>query len=104
MSAQCRDVLRNPAVDSEDQRENQFGNSDGVFSRAIGDKDATRAGGFNINRVYTGAGPEHEGKSIGRLEGFSGDLFATDDKKIVRSDVIMQVLGGDAWLVCHIAA
>ena len=63
--AQRCDVVRNAAVEREDEPERQLGDGHGVAARAVRDVDAARGGGRDVDRVVAGAGANHQRQRAG---------------------------------------
>ena len=73
---QVRDVVRDPAVEREDQAERELGDGDRVLARAVRDVDAARRRGGDVDRVVAGAGTDDEREAPG-VQHRRGDLGAS---------------------------
>ncbi len=71
------------AVHAQHQGENQFRHGDGILAGAVGDEDAQRTGGFDIDGVDARAGAQDEREFVAGPEGLGSDLFAADDEDFV---------------------
>ena len=78
---QVRDVVRDPAVEGEDQAERELGHGDRVPARAVRDVDAAGRRGGDVDRVVPGARPDDEGEAPG-VHDRLGDLGRTDDQHL----------------------
>ena len=66
MRAQRGDVVGDAAVKGEQQREDEFGDGDGVLAGAVGDVDAARTGGFDVDGVHADGANDPAGREIHR--------------------------------------
>ena len=104
VGAQGGDVLRDAAVNGQQQGEHQLRHGDRVLAGAVADEDAPGAGGLDVNGVDARAGAQHQGQLVGGFERLGGDLFAAHDQDLERPDQPGQFLGFGGWLIGDFAA
>ena len=104
MRAQGGDVVGKAAVESENEREDQFGDSDGIFAGAIGYVHAAGAGGFDVDGVHARAGTDDDGELVAGFDGVGGDFFTADDEDLKGGDEFYQFLGFGGGFVGDVAA
>ena len=79
--AQVGDVVRNPAVEREDQSKRKLGDGDAVPAGAVRHVDAAPRGASDVNRVDARAGPHDEGEPAG-VEHRLGHLRGSNNEDV----------------------
>ena len=79
--AQIGDVVRDTAVEREDEAEGELGDRDRVLARAVRHVDAARRGGLHVDVVVAGAGA-HDERQVPGVEHRLGDLRAAHDEHV----------------------
>ena len=78
--AQERDVVRDAAVEGDDEADRELGHRHGVLPGAVRDVDAAPRRRRDVDGVHARAGPDHERQGGGALEHGRGDLLRADDE------------------------
>ena len=82
--AQLRNVVRDAAIEREQQRERELGDGNRVLARTVRDVDAALRRRRDVDRVVAGAGANDE-RERARLEHRRGHGRAADDEDVGRA-------------------
>ena len=97
-------VVRDVAVDRQQQAEGQFGDGDRVLARHVADRDVLLGRGLFVDGIGAGAGADDQFQAVGGLDGRARDLRAAHDEHFGAGDVRRQVLGGQIGLEIAVVA